>query len=199
MAWAPDYIESVDLKNYVRVPTEDTADDTFVGWAISAASRAVDHYCGRQFGLCATVETRYYRPIWDARRRRWVIEIDDLMTSVGLIVAHDDDAVTVIDDYVLRPRSAPNVAMPWTELTAQSGSYCTTDEVAVTAKFGWSAVPTAVKQATALQASRLVARRDAPFGVAGSPENGSELRLLAKLDSDLQTSLSGYKRWWGAV
>jgi len=50
------------------------------------------------------------------------------------------------------------------------------------------------KVATVLQANRLLKRRHAPFGVAGSPELGSELRLLARVDPDVAVSLRGLGR-----
>jgi hypothetical protein len=60
-------------------------------------------------------------------------------------------------------------------------------------------VPSAVKQACLIQASRFFTRRYAPFGVAGSPESGSEMRLLAKVDPDVAVILGPYVTWWGAV
>ena len=68
----------------------------------------------------------------------------------------------------------------------------------VTARWGWAAVPSTIKQATLLQASRLLARRDAPFGIAGSPDVGSEIRLLARVDPDVAVAVAPYRRWWGA-
>jgi hypothetical protein len=66
-------------------------------------------------------------------------------------------------------------------------------------KWGWPTVPTPAKVATMLQTARLAARRDSPFGIAGSPSEGSELRLLATLDPDLKTSLTAFRRdWWAA-
>lgn len=60
-------------------------------------------------------------------------------------------------------------------------------------------IPEAVKMATMIQASRLYHRRDTPYGVAGSPEMGNELRLLSRLDPDVQLLLSTERNWWGAV
>lgn len=60
-------------------------------------------------------------------------------------------------------------------------------------------IPSAVKQACLIQASRFVTRRYAPFGVAGSPDSGSEIRLLAKVDVDVAVILGPYISWWGAV
>ena len=85
MAWAPDYADTSELASLVRV--EDTLDDAQLALALSTASRAIDHTCGRQFGLLAAVEARYYTARWDKSACRWVVPIDDLMTSTGLLVA----------------------------------------------------------------------------------------------------------------
>jgi hypothetical protein len=50
-----------------------------------------------------------------------------------------------------------------------------------------------------MQASRLLSRRDAPFGIAGSPEMGSEMRLLAKLDPDVDLLVQPYVLKIGTV
>jgi hypothetical protein len=60
-------------------------------------------------------------------------------------------------------------------------------------------IPDAVKYACLIQAGRFYKRKDSLFGVAGSPEMGNELRLLAKLDPDVQVLIRPYKSWWGAV
>jgi hypothetical protein len=59
-------------------------------------------------------------------------------------------------------------------------------------------VPSSVKLACQLQASRWYKRQDAPFGVLGSPEFGNYSRLLSQLDPDVEVMLGGYgtrKRW----
>jgi len=193
MAWAPEYVASADLKAYLRIT--DTDDDVQIDLAVTAASRAVDRYTNRQFGLLSAPEARKYTARWDKSRCKWVVDIDDLMTNVGLTVAGD----AAITDYSLRPTNADLKGKPWTQIVLNSGGNGREDGVTVTAKFGWSDVPVAIQQATLLQASRLFKRRDAPFGVAGSPEQGSELRLLAKVDADVEVVLGPYRRWWAAA
>lgn len=61
------------------------------------------------------------------------------------------------------------------------------------------AVPVSIHFATLVQAARLVKRRDAPFGVVGSPEMGNELRLLARLDPDVEVLVANHRVWWAAV
>jgi hypothetical protein len=182
MAWAPDYAQVSDLATYVRIGDDD--DDAQLGLAVTTSSRAIDRHCRRQFGLVAAPEVRYYQPRWDRRSCRWVADIDDLMTTTGLLV--DGDAVV---GPVLLPRNAAVRGEPWTVLAVDAS-----DEVAVTARWGWTAIPNPIKQACLLQASRLFARRGSPFGVAGSPEMGNELRLLAKVDPDVAVALAPYRK-----
>lgn len=198
MAWAPDYVAATDLKAYLRIG--DTVDDAQIALAITAASRAVDRHCFRQFGLVNAAEARKYTARWDKSICRYVVDIDDLMTTVGLTFVTSAGAITA---YTLQPSNAAAEGKPWTRLVVDSTSAVqpTTvqDGVTVTASYGWAAVPVAVKLATLLQASRLNIRRNSPFGVAGSPDLGSELRLLAKVDPDVAVVLGPYIRWWAAA
>lgn len=198
MTWAPDYATTAELKAYLRIG--DAVDDAQIALAVTAASRAVDRHTNRQFGLIDAPEARKYTARWDAHLRRYVVDIADLMTVVGLTITTEAGTV---DGYDLKPANAAVESFPWTRFVVKPESLVKPsleeDGVTVTAKYGWTTVPAAVKQATLLQASRFFKRRDAPFGVAGSPDVGSELRLLAKVDPDVAVALGPYMRWWGAV
>jgi hypothetical protein len=206
MTWAPDYATPSELGARVRIG--DALDDAQLSQAIAAASRAIDHATGRQFGQVASVEVRYYTAHWSRQSYRWEVEVDDLMTTTGLLMDVDildrgDYPYSVDTSYVrTRPSNAVAKGRPWTQLSIVPFSPIqfsdARDAIKVTALWGWTAVPSAIKQATLLQASRLLARRDSPFGVAGSPEMGNELRLLAKVDPDVAVALAPYRRWWGA-
>lgn len=205
MAWAPDYATTAELKSNLRIP--DAADDTELGLAITAASRAIDHVTNRQFGQVSPVQARLYTARWDRGWCRWVIDTDDISSATGLLVAVDDDDDQVYDgsitDYRLAPVNEDEKSRPWTQIVvnADSTNVPTTarDAVQVTALWGWAAVPTAIKQATITQAARFYYRREAPFGIAGSPTVGSELRLLAQVDPDVAVMVRSYRRVWGAV
>lgn len=197
MAWAPDYITDDQLKEYEQIPDE--LDDDQVAWAITTASGAVNGTCRRQFGLLDVAEQRRYTPRWSGRRGRWWVWVDDFQTVTGLLVHVDldgDEVFTDLVDGVVRklPLNAAGMARPWERLVLPAGvQLCGAEgEVAVTARWGWTTVPTAVEQATALQASRLLARRSSPYGIAGSPEAGSEMRLLARVDPDVRVSLAAH-------
>lgn len=188
MAWAPDYVNVAELTNYIRVG--DTLDDSELELAASAASRAVDLCTGRQFGLVDAPEQRFYPVTWSRARQRWVAVIDDLQTTTGL---------SGVSGYTLLPRNALQMGKPWEAMEFATDPRDDNGEIGPTARWGWTTTPQAVKLASRLQASRFVARRDSPYGVAGSPQQGSELRLLARVDPDVAVSLRHYVRdWWAA-
>lgn len=188
MAWGDtDYCTVAELKSFMRITT--TMDDVQLSLAISTASRAVDRAASRQFGVVAAPEARTYEARLDPYLCAYAVQVDDLMTEIGLVVG---------GGYTLLPRNAAQKGRPWTRLVLDDRPE-DLDAVDIMARWGWTAVPTAVKLATMLQASRLFKRKDAPFGIAGSPSEGSEMRLLAKVDPDVAVSVGPYIRQWGAV
>jgi len=197
MAWAPDYCTLDELRDYV---TRDgsTIDDVYLGLAKSSAARAIDQDTGRQFGQVSAPEARTYvaRPDYD--RGYWCVDVDDFQDATGLLVAIGEPPFLGVTTFVKAPVNAPATGRPWTriEFTADSQAYPTNPphDVIVTAKWGWLAVPPTVEGANLLQGSRFATRRQAPFGVAGSPEQGSEMRLLAKVDPDVHVMLNNYRR-----
>lgn len=213
-----DYVTRADLKAYLRIPDADTGDDAQVDLAVTAASRAVDHAMSRAFGVDSTPVVRYftYQPVTrhtlavDPFDGREALDVVDISTTTGLVVKVDQDddgtfetTLTLNTDYRLAPWNASADGRPWETivLSASQSFPRIVRGVEVTASFGWAAVPSVVKNATLLQASRFFKRRDAPFGVAGSPEMGSEMRLLARLDPDVAvlTGLHPYRRIWGVA
>jgi hypothetical protein len=196
MAWAPDYLTPDELEIYVRV-TDDLDEDQHT-LAIAAASRAIDSHTNRQFGVVAAAEERTYDVVWDRHIGRWIVVVDDLMDATGLVVELENGTTyTVGDGFSLHPRNAYQKGRPWTEIQMPSFTWVSSrspGEVTVTGLWGWTAVPEPVKLATAMQANRFNARRDSPFGVTGSPEQGGELRLLAKVDPDVAVILRPFVR-----
>lgn len=191
--WAPDYVTVEEMAAFKTI--DDDVDDVQIAVAVSTASRAIDDLCNRQFGKVDVAEERVYTAEWRPDRGRWVVPIDDVQTAAGLEVAVSNETLT---GYTLEPRNAAPSGRPWTRLVVDSDSAVVPTgceyEVAVTAVWGWTTVPVSVEQATYLQASRLISRRDSPYGVAGSPAAGTELRLLARVDPDVAVSLRPYIR-----
>lgn len=212
MPWAPSYVSVDELQVALRIPVADTLDDTMLQFAIDAASRAIDQVTNRQFGLVASAEAREYRAEWNKTLCRYAVDIDDLQTTTGLLVAADDDDDGVYDDdtwvlnaedgFYMDPMNAPDKGRPWTRIVFRSDADAPplgVDKVRVTGRFGWTVVPETIKQATLVQASRFFYRREAPFGVAGSPSTGSEIRLLSMVDPDVAVMVRPYRRQWGSA
>jgi hypothetical protein len=194
MAWAPDYVTLAAQKTYTRIG--DAVDDADLAVAITAASRAIDDHCNRQFGQVAAPELRRYTARPDYDRGVWVVDIDDLDDATGLTVTIGGVAVT---PYTLEPVNAVLEGKVWTRLVVDPTSAVlptgAENELSITVKWGWTTVPVPVALAARLQTDRFAARRDSPYGVAGSPDQGgSELRLLARVDPDVGVSLRGYRR-----
>lgn len=207
MAWEPSYVTRDQYKVYARIDPDNTEDDTSIDFALAAASRAIDRFCSqnvpRQFGLVASSEARFYTPRWDDSQGRWVIEIDDLSVSTGLVVevdtTNDGTYDSVVTDYVLRPRNALQNNDVFTQISIYPQSNvqptrfvdsarCTTD------KWGWTTPPTTVQMATFMQVNRVHARRDAPFEETGAPTRGTRVsvNLIEKLDPDIELMLERY-------
>lgn len=210
MAWKPDYVTVDELQVWAGIPTADTVDDAALGSAITAASRAVDSWCSRQFGVLSAAATRYYR--WDGRylEGRAALRVDDLQTTANLAVtvSQGTDGVfptTLVNatDFDLWPFNAAADGEPWTHLILRSSATttfpCRARSISVAALWGWTAVPGLVKEATLIQAARWFKRKDSPFGISGSPDFGGELRLLAKLDADVSVLLEPVRRLWAAA
>lgn len=191
MTWAPDYVEVADLASYLHI--DDRADDAFLATWVTTVSRNIDDHCGRQFGQVDAAEERYYTPVYDRHECASFVDIDDLQDITDLTV--EDSSGVAVTDYVLLPRNAAAKGRPYEQLRLADF----TGEIAVSARWGWSAVPAAVKAGVFLQGARLAARRDSPFGISGSPQEQGEIRLLAQLDPDFRTSLKPLcRRWWAA-
>lgn len=187
MPWAPDYLTAEEAADFVRSTSVDLTQ--LETWC-TAASRAIDKKTNRQFGQVDTVQARTYRrpAVYDVVSGLWLLEVDDVQDVTGLTVggvAYADSGATLLPD------NAAVEGRPYERLgfTDYPGS-----PVTVAARWGWSAVPAQVVGACKLQVSRWDSRRDSPYGIAGSPSDGSEMRLLARLDPDVHTSLAGLSR-----
>jgi hypothetical protein len=185
--WAPDYVDAAQLEDFVRA----NPDDIFLPTYGTAASRAVDGFCNRQFGRLLLPTTWTYDGHRAARlpSGRWLLHIDDVQDVTGLTVTVDGAAAAAgVDGYQLWERNAADQGYPYTGITLAARPY---GDVEVFARFGWTTVPAAVMGATWLQVNRWHVRRESPYGTAGSPGEGTEIRLTAVLDPDVRAILAG--------
>jgi len=201
MAIVNGYCALSELKNYVGLTG--SGQDTNLENAITSASREIDQYCGRIF-YETTSQSNHYTPY-----NTIIQEVDDISTTTGLVVKLDtnddgthDKTLTINTDFVVLPVNTVNALdqnQPFTHikiLDTRSNERFDPDifnNIKVTAKFGFSSVPDAIKQATFLQSTRLFKRKDSPFSTYGNPETGTA-ELFNRFDPDALKLIKGYQK-----
>lgn len=174
-----------------RLDIADTEDNPILEAVIEAASRAVDGWCGRVF--YTVTEARVF-----TAEHRDVLSVPDLVAVTALDVDGTGDRTytTELDptDYDLEPLSGPPYTSVWVAPNGQHGFPLVRRGVRITGTWGYGvSVPTAIQEATLLQAARLYKRKDAPFGVAGSVELG-QLQTITGIDPDVKQLVAPYRR-----
>jgi hypothetical protein len=176
------YASVTNLAEHLRIP--DAMDDSSLEVALQAAKAQIDEWCRRTFDPV--------NPDTDtATERVYTVHGRDVYTD-DLVAVDSVELDGSPIDYDLEPANNPAVGRPYQQIvfpTPLSG------KVTVTGWFGWPDLPAPVKQAAILQAARLSQRRNAQFGVATVPGlDGSGMRLLAKLDADVELLLAPYRK-----
>ncbi len=206
MPLEPSYVTTGEIRDFLVIG--DGVDDFELDRVASTASRMIDQYTNRQFGGVTLASTRFYDSLRSGRGyffEPFIAPIDDVMDTTDLVVRYASSPGGAYDvtlglnvDFSMQPINAEARNFPWTEIVFTTNAYPPHGgrEIEVTARWGWTYVPDSIVEATLLQASRLFARRNSPYGIAGSPEMGSEMRLLSRVDPDVAVALKKYKRWW---
>jgi hypothetical protein len=186
MAITNGYATLTDVKNALRIT--DAIDDALLETAIESASRMIDSYTARTFSNAGTAVRDF------AATDDLTCIIDDAI-SVITVQSTDEvgsDYITwAPTDFQLEPLNSRSdgLYMPYTGLRAVNDyAFPVVDHralVRVTAVWGWPAIPTAIKQATIIQASRLFKRLDSPLGVLGMGDMG-QIRVSRYLDPDVE-------------
>jgi hypothetical protein len=193
MAITQGYATLLDVKNALRIT--DSLDDGLLETAIESASRMVDGFTARNFSNAGTAVRNF------AATDAINLIIDDAIT-VTEVASTDEigDTYTIWDvtDYQLEPLNdrVDGLYSPYTGIRAV-GDYLwpVVDQqalVRITGTWGWPAIPSAVKQATIIQSSRLFKRLDSPLGVLGMGDMGA-IRVSRFLDSDVEQLLMPYR------
>lgn len=193
MAITNGYATLADVKAALKIT--DSLDDSLLEIAVESASRLIDGYTGRYFYNAGTATRNY------AANDSWIVYIDDVQ-SVSEVASTDEvgNSYTTwgVNDYQLEPLNglSNGLTQPYTSIRAvkQYVWPFLADRalVKITGVWGWASIPTAVKQATILQASRIFKRNDSPLGVAGFGDMGV-VRVGARLDPDVQHLVDPYR------
>jgi hypothetical protein len=177
MPLGDNYASLAELKS--RLGITDTTDDTALSNALSAISRNVEEYTSRQFNDAGTTSARIYRPdscLW--------VDVDDFSTDTGLIVQTDDgddgnfDTTWPVSDFQLEPLNGivdGQTGWPYSTIRSVATRWLwrrRRASVRVTARWGWTAIPTPIREATLILGEETFKLKDAPFGVAGFGDFG---------------------------
>lgn len=165
-----------DVKTAMRIT--DNLDDQSLELAVETASRQIEAYCDRRFYAESSASARVY-----AASSPWLLEIDDIYTTTGLQIATGTvvgtyPTVWQTTDFQLEPLNGMLNAQSWPYTRVRAIASLTfpmnygQSLVQVTAKWGWSAVPTAVRLAAIRQAQHIFASRDLPLGATAFGETG---------------------------
>ena len=195
MAITNGYCTLNELKASLRIPVSDTIDDYLLELAVEAASRDIDQASERIFYSLS--DTRIFIP-----RDSSNTAIDDLVsvTSIKTSTSADGafDVTWTSSDYQLMPLNgvAGGMTVPYDLIYAvgdysfpQSGQEAT---VEVVGTWGFSSVPTAIKQATVLLSARIFKRNDSPGGVMGFGDLG--VIRVGRMDPDIDKLIQPYRK-----
>lgn len=194
MAIEDGYCTLADIKASTKIT--DNVDDALLELAVESASRLIDTYTQRYFYPGGT-EARLFIP-----QDSYVTELDDLISLTTLETSDGDGfAVTfTANDFQLEPLNGEVDGIkphPFTRVRAIGDFlFHVLDQeatVRVTGVYGWPSVPTAVKQATIIQAARIFRRNDSPLGIAGFGEQGA-IRVGVQLDPDVKHLIDVYRK-----
>lgn len=188
MAIVNGYATLAEIKTYLS--TASTNDDARLESAIESASRAIDATCRRQF--FATTATRYF----EAEESDYLSLPDDLLsvTELAIDLGNRNYVALAATDYELEPNTTPYTSIYISPTGAQSFPLGRRG-VRIQGSFGYCATgshPQAIKSACLILAVRYFKRRDAAFGVLGTPELGYT-RITSK-DPEVSALLSAYRR-----
>lgn len=196
MAIEDGYATLAQIKAALRIV--DTFDDALLEMAIESASRMIDGHTGRIFYSDGTA-TRVF-----VAEDGFVCQLDDL-ANASIVLKTSTNADGVFDttfttkDFQLEPLNQKNDGQDWVFTRVRA----TQDFlfpvlggealVQVTGVFGWPFIPTPVRQATIIQASRIFKRLDSPLGVAGVGDMGV-MRVSKDVDPDVAQLVMPYKK-----
>jgi hypothetical protein len=193
MAITNGYATLLDVKAALRIT--DSIDDSLLETAIESASRMIDGFTARTFSNAGTAVRNF------AATDAINLIIDDAIT-VTKVESTDEIGDTYTEwtatDYQLEPVNgrADGLYSPYTGIRAvNTYTWPVVDYqalVKITGTWGWPTIPTAVKQATIIQASRLYKRLDSPLGVLGMGDLG-QIRISRYLDPDVEQLVMPYR------
>lgn len=195
MAISNGYCTLSDIKDSLRII--DSVDDSLLELAVESASRAIDGYAQRSFYSSGTA-VRYYAAVDE-----YLCNIDDTFTSAPTVESAPDgktfNTTWKTSDYQLEPLNGvvDGLVAPYTRIRAV-GDYAMPVSngkalMKITAVWGYTSVPVAIKQACIIQASRFFKRLESPLGVAGFGDLGA-ISISRDIDPDVAQMVHPFQK-----
>jgi hypothetical protein len=198
------YIGLPELKSWLRLPGDPNDphdDDPLFEAAVNGVSRYFDHYCRRHFyqveGARDFEADDYYTVMLGT--------FSDLSELTTLTTDDDGDGVFettwAAENFELGPSSVLSAPeeRPWREVKAIGQRFpmaVTADSrmrrIRIQGTWGWPAIPDSITQATKIQCSRIIKRREAPEGILGLNQFGV-LRVSNRMDPDVRDLVKPYR------
>jgi hypothetical protein len=183
------YATRAQLKGRMGIPDSNTSRDTELDAALATGADTIHRYCGRQFGRAETATERFF--VWGQSGA----DVDDFWTTDDLVIAgtaYDPDG-----NYALEPEGGirdgvpgwpyERIAYPFAALAHPIyTAYRGTVRFAVTAKWGWEAVPANVEESNLLLAQDDLKGSDAPFGFSSFGDYTARVRANPRVAEKLE-------------
>jgi hypothetical protein len=189
------YCTTAELKT--RIAKDQGDQDDILNGCINAASRMIDQHTRRYFWTSSSTSARVFRP--DGCE---YVKIDDLVSVTTLKTDSADngtyDTTWTSTEYQLHPINGYRGGITWPYTAIQAAStrqFPVTGRrhrVQVTGQWGWSSVPTDIREACLILASQLWTRKDSAAGVLGFDGIGAEVRVGVQLDPHVRMLLAHY-------
>jgi hypothetical protein len=198
---APPYALVEELRQYLSIPPEDTADDVDLQRALDAGKSWIDWFTGRSFGVSPDTTSRTYAAATlDALP---VIDLQSVTPTIAADSAGDRTFATVLvpEQYSLEPLDGPPFdtvrLWPLPPVGTEPYVFAPGELVRVTGAWGYTDArgrcPANVSQANLLLGARWFKRREVPLGVLAVPELGASQTLPAT-DQDVYALLFPFSR-----
>lgn len=175
MALGDNYAALALFKERMEITTD--IHDNRANFALSASSRGVDKFCGRQFNTAAAPTARKYRP-----DSHGICKVDDFQTVVTLKTDDGDTgtfgttwSASDYESYPLNGVVDGEPGWPFWKIKAVASRFFPCFRratVELTALWGWAAIPSAVFESTLIVAEEIFKLRDLPFGIGGYGDFG---------------------------
>lgn len=191
-------ITDADLASYLGI--SDVDDTGLLIQAVNAANQAVVNHCERTFDKTA-VASASARLFWSDR---WACKTNDFWETTALDVKVDTSldgtyATTLVlnTDFYLEPLNGirNGAVWPYSKIVTLGSPFpCNVRRppLQVTASWGWTAIPDAVRTATLIKAAKIYKRNQSVEGVLGGFADFGVVRVSRAEDPDIVGLLQPY-------